>query len=47
MAFRADVFYMIEIIPADQDRPGNRHQYPDDERPPDALDDPENDGKPL
>ena len=47
MTFRADVFYMIKVIPADQYPPGNSRQYPDGKRPPNTFDDPENDGKPL
>lgn len=47
MAFRTDVFHMCEIVSADQNPPGDRHQEPDNERPPDTFDDPEDDGKPL
>ena len=47
MAFRTDVFHMYEIVSADQDPPRDRHQEPDNERPPDTFDDPEDDGKTL
>ena len=47
VAFRTNVFYIIEVVPADQYAPGNSHQHPDDERPPNAFDDPENDERLL
>ena len=47
VTFRTNVFYMPEVVPADDNPPGNSHQHPDGERPPYAFDDPENDGKPL
>ena len=45
VAFRADVFYMIEVVTADHCTPDSSHQYPDDERPPYAFDNPEDDRK--
>ena len=47
VALRTDVFYMVKVVPADQYAPGNSHERPDDEWPPNTFDNPENDGKPL
>ena len=44
VAFRADVFYMIIVETADHRPPDSSDRHPDDEWPPYAFDDPENDG---
>ena len=40
VAFRADVFNMIEVVAADYCSPGNSRQHPYDKGPPYAFDDP-------
>ena len=47
VTFRADVFHLSEIIPANNYSPGNSHQHPKYKWPPYAFDNPENDGKAL